>query len=116
MPVSVAAVNDPATPFPAAVPTPARFTEDVVRTVMPEPREQDLSTIDGSVDVSIRVEIDKRGNVQSAHVDSRGPSRYFADLSTTAARTWNFQPGQDDRQRVIDFQFTSAGARVTAVR
>lgn len=87
--------------------------------VMPQPSPKALSTIRGTVRVGVKVHVDPAGNVADAALDSSGPSRYFADLALKAAKQWVFTPPEADGHSVasdwlIQFGFTSAGAKATA--
>ena len=74
-------------------------------------------TIHGHIRVSVRVIVDKDGNVVAALVDHAGPSRYFARLAMAAARKWTFPPADAQSQRVelLRFEFGRDGTRGQAV-
>jgi TonB family protein len=84
--------------------------------VLPEVPEKALRTVSGRFSVRVRVQVDTNGEVTSAQLDSPGPSRYFANLALDAARLWKFAAGGSDRRRLIEFEFSPAGAQVIAVR
>jgi TonB family protein len=66
--------------------------------------------------VSVRVIVDKQGNVFAALVDQTGPSRYLERLAIEAAKKWTFPPSDDQQQRlmVVRFDFTRDGASAHA--
>jgi TonB family protein len=69
----------------------------------------------------VRVAVDASGSVESASLDSPGPSRYFSKVSLQAAQNWKFKPAQADGQNVasawiLHFKFTQAGTDVTPVQ
>jgi TonB family protein len=106
---------EPAVKEPAPRAVGAAMSSEVVRSVLPDVPARAQRTVRGSFAVSVRVDIDERGNVKDTRLESRGPSRYFADLAVDAAKQWKFTPGSD-RQRVIQFAFTRSGPQVAAVR
>jgi TonB family protein len=87
--------------------------------VLPEVPAKALATIQGTVRVGVKVHVDAAGNVSDAALEAPGPSRYFADLSVKAARSWVFNPPEADGRSVptdwlIEFYFTQAGAKAVA--
>jgi TonB family protein len=95
--------SPPAAPAPAAVRTNTFPSEnapansgsssahgEVLEQILPETSERARATIQGTVRVAVRVQVDPSGNVSEAALDSAGPSRYFADLALQAARRWQF--------------------------
>ena len=83
----------------------------VVHQEIPEPSRSARSTIRGRIRVEVRVTVDRSGNVTDEALEEPGPSKYFARLSSTAARQWKFAP-QDDpqsRQMLLEFVFTRDG-------
>ena len=92
---------------------------EVLDQVLPQPSGQALATIHGTVRVGVKVHVDSAGNVSGAVFEAPGPSRYFADLSLKAARSWVFSPPEADGQSVsrdwlIQFYFTPSGARAVS--
>jgi TonB family protein len=87
----------------------------VSKRVMPEILPAAQASIQGRVNVRIRVIVDAAGNVADAAVESQGTSRYFAKVAQDAARQWKFRPAQAGGQRVwvLAFEFTRAGTEVT---
>ena len=85
---------------------------------MPDVPENASRTIQGTVNVSIQVNVDANGSVGGASIDSQGPSKYFANLALAAARNWKFTPAQMDGQNVssvwlLHFEFRQSGTDVT---
>ncbi len=68
--------------------------------MVPEVPRRARNTIQGKVKVRVRVQVDASGNVVSAVLDSRGPSKYFARLALDAAQGWKFTPAQAQGQFV----------------
>ncbi len=121
-PVSAAEAAPAAAPSKPAAPKPmARVTGgEVVHQVMPDVPDKARETIQGTVRVSVKVQVDSSGSVTDASVDSPGPSKYFANLALGAARGWKFTPasaGGDNTSSewILRFQFTQDGTKATAV-
>jgi TonB family protein len=133
-PVPVATEEAPA-PVVIDAPIPKRATDNAeAKAVEPEVRKQPaeppspinevipdvprsaLDTIRGTIRVSIRVNIDKRGTVVASTAEDRGPSRYFQRLATEASKKWTFTPATSEEQRtaLVIFNFTRAGATARA--
>jgi len=87
-----------------------------VTEVIPEVPRSALETIRGTVRVSVRVIVDRQGDVVAASADDHGPSRYFERLSVEASKNWMFTQANSDEQRVmlVRFNFTPAGATAHA--
>ena len=119
-----------ATPAPAAAvlhtesaaPPRARSTGEVagrgqvLDQILPKPAPKALATIQGTVRVVVKVQVDAAGNVSEAELDSPGPSLYFADLAEKAARQWQFTGAESDGHGVpsawlIRFEFSQSGVR-----
>ena len=132
----VAVEKKPSTATPAAPPpTPASVRTDtfasassttsmsssgakgeVLDQVLPNASEKALASIHGVVRVSVRVHVDRAGNVSGAELDSAGPSQYFADLALRAARKWQFNSPEVGGHSVpsewlIRFHFSPAGPK-----
>jgi TonB family protein len=92
----------------------------VAQRVSPDILPSAMESIDGKVDVKIRVAVDPSGKVSSATYDSPGTSRYFAKMTLQAAQQWQFSPAHVDGQPVssvwiLAFEFTQAGTEITPV-
>jgi TonB family protein len=87
-----------------------------INEVIPDVPQSALDTIRGTVRVSVRVVLDKRGAVIDATADDRGPSRYFERLAVEASKQWTFTPANlaERRTVLVRFNFTRAGATAHA--
>lgn len=86
----------------------------VAQRVLPNAPQSALMTIQGTVQVRVRVTVDPSGKVSNATFDSPGPSKYFANLALQAARNWTFKPpllvGQPVASMwILRFQFRRTG-------
>jgi outer membrane biosynthesis protein TonB len=102
-----------AAPGPAAAAAlPAAVHEEI-----PDVPLRARQTIHGHIRVSVRVIVDKDGNVVATLLDRAGPSRYFARLAMEAARKWTFPPIDTPARRVklVHFEFTRQGTKGSAV-
>ncbi|HEY6305995.1 MAG TPA: TonB family protein [Candidatus Angelobacter sp.] len=88
----------------------------VVHQVLPDVPQTASDTIQGTLKVSVIVNVDPSGNVLAAELDSPGPSPYFARLALAAAQNWKFlASNQEDVQEfVLHFEFRNSGARAFA--
>ncbi len=75
-------------------------------------------TIRGHVKVSVRVTVDRSGNVVGETLEHPGPSNYFNRLASQAARKWKFSEASNEgtRQWLLHFEFGREGTAVHAVR
>jgi TonB family protein len=90
---------------------------EVVHQAMPEVLESARNSIRGKLRVSVKVNVDRSGNVEDAELESRGPSKYFARAAVDAARNWKFRPAKVGGQGVLStwllrFEFTRGGTTV----
>jgi TonB family protein len=90
----------------------------VVRQVLPDVPEFASRTIQGKVNVEVRLTADRNGDVSDAALASPGPSKYFAKLALEAARKWKFKPARAGGQPVssewtLRFRFTRGDVTVT---
>lgn len=72
----------------------------VVQQVVPPVSARSRATIQGTVRVRVKVEVDASGKVVAATLDSPGPSKYFARIALEAAQGWKFSPAQVRGQAV----------------
>jgi TonB family protein len=88
----------------------------VVHAQIPNVPPRALHTIRGHIRVSVRVIIDKDGNVVAAVPDRPGPSRYFERLAIAAAKNWTFPPADTQARRVnvVRFEFSRDGTKAHA--
>ena len=89
---------------------------EVLQQVSPEVSQSALRTIQGTVKVKVRVEVDPSGSVVGAKFDSAGPSKYFASRALQAARRWEFSPAEVDGRKVasewvLRFEFARNSAK-----
>ena len=87
---------------------------EVLDQILPRPSSAALSSIQGTVRVVVRVNVDAAGNVSQATLENSGPSQYFAQKSLEAAHGWVFlSPAQDGHSVPSDwqirFEFTARG-------
>jgi TonB family protein len=89
----------------------------VVHSEIPNVPLRARHTIRGHIRVSVRVMVDRDGNVVATLVDRPGPSRYFERLAMAAARQWTFAPADTPAQRVevLRFEFSRDGTTARAV-
>ncbi len=75
-----------------------------------------LRTVRGRIPVLVTVTVDNSGNVIDETLEHPGSSKYFARVSTAAARKWRFAPatGPGTRKWLLRFEFTRTGASVDA--
>lgn len=86
----------------------------VAHQVAPEVLQAARNSIRGTVRVKVKVNVDRSGNVEDAQVESRGPSKYFAQAALEAAQLWQFKPPKVGGRGVlsiwtIQFEFTRDG-------
>jgi len=105
--------------FPSAVTAkPSKSVQgrgEVLDPVLPEASAKALATIQGTVRIVVRVNVNAAGSVTNATLDSPGASKYFSSLAEQAARQWEFSSPEVDGRSVpsewlIRFEFTQAGA------
>jgi len=83
---------------------------EVVQQVLPNVLPSAKVSIQGRINVSVKVNVDRSGNVEDAELASPGPSRYFARAALQAAQEWKFKPPTVGGQGVLStcllhFQF-----------
>ena len=86
----------------------------VLEQVLPDVPPSASDTITGTIRVRVRVAVDAAGNVSEATLDSRGPSKYFANLALRAARRWRFKPAQENGQDVASEWMLNFGFKNTS--
>ena len=109
--------NSPAPP-PAA-PSGGTIKGAVAQRVMPNVLASANQTIQGKVEVRVRVGVNPNGEVSEARFDAPGSSRYFSARALEAARKWQFKPAQVDGKPVpsvwaLRFEFRRSGPEVNA--
>lgn len=104
-----------ALPAPVAAPqnTPASKPAPlaVLHQEIPEASRSARESIRGRISVTIRVVVDRYGNVIHESVEYAGTSRYFAHLGFEASKKWKFAPADSQEPRVwlLRFEFTRSG-------
>jgi len=92
----------------------------IVQQVTPQVSPSARRTIQGTIKVRVRVEVDSAGNVAKTKLELSGPSEYFSRVAMEAAREWKFAPaGADEsgaREWKVQFAFSRAKTEVSAVR
>jgi TonB family protein len=84
----------------------------VLRKVLPVVSEKARATINGTVRVNVRVQLNPDGTVSSAELANPAGSQFFADLALRAAQQWQFGPPTSDdtapvpSSALIRFDFT----------
>lgn len=106
----------PATRIPNGATVKGAVAEQVQPVVLPSARE----SIEGHVNLKIRVTVDADGHVSDATFDSPGPSRYFAKVALQAAQQWTFKPAQVGGQPVssiwiLQYEFSQAATTVNPI-
>lgn len=116
-PKTEAPVSPP--PEPPRKPTSSRG--DVVHQVLPEVSPSARNTINGTIKVTVHVDVDPSGKVVGAKFKSAGPSKYFAGLAMKAAEQWQFSPPEVDGNPttsawLLQFRFKRGSTQVTPER
>jgi TonB family protein len=107
----------PIDPAPSAKANSASATEshgEVLDQVLPNASPKALATIQGTLRVSVKVQVDAAGNVINSELENPGPSPYFAGLAEKAARQWKFSGAESDGHSApsewhIRFEFARSG-------
>jgi TonB family protein len=94
---------------------------EVTERALPSVPPSAQAGIQGTVKVSVGVDVDSTGSVENAEIVSGGPSKYFAKLALEAAQRWKFQPptvaGRKAASRWnLQFDFTSSGTTADAAQ
>jgi Protein kinase domain len=97
-------------PAPASTPAPASAA--VVHQAIPDVPRHARESIRGRIKITVRVTVDRSGNVVGERLVSSGSSKYFARLATDAAAKWKFVQAdkQGSREWLLRFEFTRGGA------
>jgi TonB family protein len=101
-------------PIGAKLPAGTMVRGEVAHQAAPEVLQSAKNSIRGTVRVSVKVNVDRSGNVEDAELESRGPSKYFARAALEAAQLWKFKPPKVGGRGVlsswtIQFEFTRDG-------
>jgi serine/threonine protein kinase len=107
-------------PNTSALDQPAQASTDVPRSVLheeiPNVSRSARDSIRGHIKVTVRVTVDRSGEVVHETVDDPGSSKYFARVATEAARKWKFASADDQNSRewLVRFEFTRDGTTARA--
>jgi TonB family protein len=90
----------------------------VIERVLPEVPARARDTIQGTVKVAVRVDVDPSGAVKNAELEGAGSSKYFSRLALQAAQRWKFAPSNTVGQNAsntwtLRFQFARSGVTAT---
>jgi TonB family protein len=93
----------------------------VAREVLPEVPQSARDTIQGTMMVIVKVNVDPEGDVVHTEIKYAGPSKYFLRLTLEAAERWKFRPPTLDGQSVLSdwtlrFEFTRDETRAIPTR
>lgn len=93
----------------------------VVRQVLPDIPRSAMNTINGTIKIAVRVEVDPSGKVTSSKLTTAGPSKYFANQVVQAARRWEFSApavnGQPTSSAwVLRFRLKRSGVQASSER
>jgi TonB family protein len=93
----------------------------VLHQVMPEIPAKARSTVNGTVKINVRVDVDPQGKVSRAKVASGGSSKYLANLAVQAAQRWTFTaPVRDGKAQSSEwsilFEIRRSGTKASAHR
>jgi TonB family protein len=99
----------PAQNLTTPAPTPAGPA--VLHQEIPEVSHHARESIRGRIKVTVRVTVDRSGNVIGQKLLNSGSSKYFARLASGAAGKWKFAPTdkQGSRAWLLQFEFTRGG-------
>ncbi len=117
---------EPAVPVPPAASTPApepvaespSTSPDVVNQTMPEVLDKARRSIQGKVNVVLKVHADAYGAVRDVTLEPPPVSRYFSGVAMKAVRRWKFRTVKDGEVYVpqdwmVRLEFTRSGTKVS---
>jgi serine/threonine protein kinase len=89
----------------------------VLHQEIPDVPRSARDSIRGHIKVTVRVTVDRSGNVVGETLANPGSSKYFAHLAAEAAKKWKFASADNQESRVLllRFEFTRAGTTGHAV-
>jgi len=116
VPTQSASAPEATSPPPVPANTAPSTPGAALKRVPPNPSSSARQTIHGTIKVKVKVDVDPSGNVTGAKLITSGPSKYFARLSTEAARQWKFKPPVSHGQTLpsewtLLFEFTRGGTQ-----
>jgi TonB family protein len=122
-PTSVPPTAAPSTKPSDTAPPPktAPSRGDILHQVIPDVPQSARNTIQGTIKINVRVQVDPAGKVTSAKLTTAGPSKYFANLALRAAERWEFSAPAPDGQPspsawTIQFRFKRSGTQAVPER
>ncbi|MBZ5578895.1 MAG: protein kinase [Acidobacteriia bacterium] len=91
----------------------------ILEQVLPEVSAEARHTLRGTLLVTVGVQVNSSGLVVSAHLNSPGPSPYFASRALQAAQRWKFAPlGLPAPSRsedwILQFRYSAKGTEAAA--
>ncbi len=116
--------SQPVAPTPAPVAKPAAkpygdaaAKGEVLQQVLPDVSEKARATIQGTVRLSLRLQVNATGTVDSAELDTPASSKYFSDQAIKAAKRWQFSAPEVggrsvESQWLLHFEFTPGATNV----
>ena len=119
----LAVASREAVPAPTAAPVTAGpaggAAGKIVKQVAPQVTSKARESLQGTVKVLVRVQVNSRGAVASAKLESRRVSRYFERAALQAARRWRFTSPKVDGRAVssswlLEFDFAQSGTEIHA--
>jgi TonB family protein len=112
-PVLPQPVSHPARPPSPQVAVPS---DPVLHKEIPVVAHSALRTIRGQIQVLVSVTVNTSGSVVDETLEHPGSSKYFARVSTAAARKWRFAPAAEPgtRRWLLSFEFTRTGVSANA--
>jgi len=95
-----------------SMPGPTPAVSAVLHQEIPDVPRHARESIRGRIKVTVRVTVDRSGNVVGQRLVYSGSSRYFARLASVAAGKWKFAPTDKPGSRgwLLQFEFTRGGA------
>ena len=100
----------PPTATPPIAPKPDASSGSVLHEEIPSVSRRARESIHGNIKVSVRVTVDRSGNVVGAALENRGPSKYFARLAKESAGKWRFTADpRGSREWLLWFEFSRSG-------
>jgi outer membrane biosynthesis protein TonB len=94
-----------------STPAPTPAVSAVLHQEIPDVPRHARESIRGRIKVTVRVTVDRSGNVVGQRLVYSGSSRYFARLASVAAGKWKFAPTDKPGSRgwLLQFEFTRGG-------
>jgi TonB family protein len=113
----VAAVPVPVAKAASKPSSDAAAKGEVLDQVLPDISEKARATIQGRVQLELRLQVNATGTVDSAELNGPGKSKYFSEQAIKAAKQWQFSAPEVDghsvaSQWLIHFEFTQTATNV----